>query len=70
MYPIDNCCAIPIPELELEWELQGFSGPMDLESELNQRLKSHDGIGIGTELKAKSQDGIGLSLYFHGWNWT
>ena len=31
-------CAIPIPELELESEFQGFSGPMELESELNWKL--------------------------------
>ncbi len=55
-------CAIPIPELELESEFQGFSGAMELESELNRRLKSHGGIGIGTELKVKLQDGIGIGM--------
>ncbi len=35
---------------------------MELESELNRRLKSHDGIGIGIELKAKSPGGIGIGM--------
>ena len=33
--------------------IPGISGPMELESELNRRLISHDGIGIGIELNTK-----------------
>ena len=38
---------------------QGFSGMMELESELNWRLKSLEGIGIGIELRPC---GIGIGI--------
>ncbi len=42
---------------------------MELESELNRRLKSHDEIGIGIELKAKSQESLKTELESE-WNRT
>ncbi len=50
---------------------QGFSGVAELESELNWRLKSLEGIGIGIELEAKptrrnwNRNGIETL-----WNWN
>ncbi len=54
--------AIPIPELELESEFRGFSGPMELESELNQRLKSHGRDPASLARDNIFKGGIGIRL--------
>ena len=43
-------------------------GPMELESELNRRLKSHGGIGIGIELNQAYvfKGGIGIRFESKG----